>query len=127
MFLKPVMVPSRNSKSKVKPFRSDIGERCPVYILDRYLSKLPRKANECDLFYLRPLPQVPTDPSAPWNVAPVGRDTLQNKLKTMCKEAGIIRNITNHSLRAASATQLYDGRVPEKISSKEPDIGPWKL
>ena len=94
----------------------EVGERCPVYILDRYLSKLPRKAIECDLIYLCTLPQVPTDPSAPWYAAAlVGRDTLQNKLKTTCKEAGITHNISNHSLRAASATQMYGSRIPEKI------------
>ena len=105
-------------KRKVVPIYAcpDIGERCPVKILDTYLSKLPRKAFECDLFYLRPLSQVPTDPSSPWYAAaPVGRDTLQNKLKNMCKAAGIEGNITNHSLRAASATQMYDSGVPEKM------------
>ena len=33
----------------------------------------------------------------------------------MCKEASIEGNITNHSLRATSATQMYDQGVPEKI------------
>ena len=33
----------------------------------------------------------------------------------MCREAGIEGNITNHSLRATSATQMYDKGVPEKI------------
>ena len=40
----------------------DLGERCPEYILDKYLSKLPQKAFECDLFYLCPLTQVPINP-----------------------------------------------------------------
>ena len=45
----------------------------------------------------------------------LGRDALQNKLKLMCKAAGVEGNITNHSLRAASATQMYDSGVPEKM------------
>ena len=47
----------------------------------------------------------------------MGRDTLQNKLKNMCKVADIKGNITNHSLRASSATQMYDSTsgVPEKM------------
>ena len=68
------------------------------------------------MFYLHPLSQVPANPSSPWYTSvPVGRDSLQNKLKNMCKEAGIEGNITNHSLRATSATQMYDKGVPEKI------------
>ena len=62
----------------------DIGKRFPVQILDKYLSKLPRKAIECDLFYVLPLTKVPTDPRSTWYAGvPVGRDTLQNKLKNM--------------------------------------------
>ena len=67
----------------------DVGERCPVQILGKYLSKLPRKAIECDLFYVRPLTKVPADSCSPWFAAvPVGRDTLQNKLKNMCDSPG---------------------------------------
>ena len=33
---------------------SDIGDRCPVLILDKYISKLPKKAHEDDIFYARP-------------------------------------------------------------------------
>ena len=105
-------------KGKVVPVYAcpEVGERCPVFILDTYLSKLPPKAHECDLFYLRPLSEAPTDASAPWYAAvPVGKDTLQSKLNNMCKQAGIGGNKTNHSLRAASATQMYDSGVPEKL------------
>jgi hypothetical protein len=73
-------------KGKVVPIYAspDLGERYPVYILDTYLSKLPQKAIEGDLFYLRPLTQVPGDPSSPWYASvPVGRDSLQNKFKNV--------------------------------------------
>ena len=94
----------------------EVGERCPVFILDTYLSRLPPKARENDLFYLRPLSEAPSDVSAPWYAAvPVGKDTLQNKLSNMCKKAGISDKKINHSLRAASATQMYDSGVPEKL------------
>jgi hypothetical protein len=46
--------------------------------MDTYLSKLPPKAHENDLFYLRPLSEAPSNASAPWYAAvPVGKDTLQ--------------------------------------------------
>ena len=105
-------------KGKVVPVYacSDLGERCPVKILDTYLSKLPPKAHVDDIFYLRPLSKIPTDHSLPWYApVPVGKDTLQNKLSTMCKQAGVLGNKTNHSLRAAGATQMYDSGVPEKL------------
>ena len=70
-------------KRKVVPIYAcpDAGERCPVYILDKYISKLPPSAIAKDLFYVRPLQDVPTDPTAPWySVVPVGRDTLHKKI-----------------------------------------------
>ena len=93
-------------KGKVVPVYScqDAGSRCPIHILDTYL-----KAYESNLFYLRPLAEIPADTSKPWYAAqPIGRDTLQNKLRTMCKLAGSNGSKTNHSLRAAGATQMYD-------------------
>ena len=72
--------------------------------------------NLINLFYLHLLSEAPTDPSVPWYApVPVGKDTFQNKLTNMCKQASINGNKTNHSLRAASATQKYDSGVPEKL------------
>ena len=85
-----------------------VGERCPVNVLDKYISKLLPHALEHDLFYLRPLQVVPADPMAPWYAAvPVGRDTLQKRFHLVCKQAGIKGNKTNHSLRATGTTELY--------------------
>ena len=93
----------------------EAGERCPVYILDSYLSKLPKTGTQ-DIFHLRPLEEIPMDPSLPWySAVPVGRDTLHKKMSTMCKQAGVQGHITNHSLRATSATRMYERNVPEKI------------
>ena len=36
-----------------------VGEVCPVFLLDKYISKLPAAAIEKDLFYCRPLPSLP--------------------------------------------------------------------
>ena len=74
-------------KSKVVPVypAPDAGERCPVSILDKYISKLPSEAKEKDLFYVRPLEIVPDDPDKPWySGVPVGKNTLHGKLKNMC-------------------------------------------
>ena len=66
--------------------------------------------------YVRPLENVPADPTKSWyGCTPVGKNTLENKLKKMCSLAGIEGRVTNHSLRATSVTQMYESGVPEKV------------
>ncbi len=70
----------------------EAGDWCPVAILDEHnhIDRLVVYAHEQDLFYLRPLPKVPGDPSLPWYAkAPVGRDSLNKAMKKMCQEAKI--------------------------------------
>ena len=38
-----------------------VGEKCPVFILDLYISKLPSLAKEKDIFYCHPLENIPKD------------------------------------------------------------------
>ena len=47
-------------------------------------------------------------------MAAIGKNPL-SKMKTMCEEAGISGNKTNHSLRAYAASELFNAGVPEKI------------
>ena len=49
--------------------------------------------------------------------SPVGRNTLGNTVKDMCREAGIERK-NNHSLRATGATATFQANVPDKIIQK---------
>ena len=71
---------SSSSMSRVKLYHCmlcpDIGFKCPVHLLDLYISKLPSKATENDTFYVRPLGEVPSDQSAP--SIPVGKYTLND-------------------------------------------------
>ena len=84
------------------------GTKCPVYLLDLFISKLPPKAVQNDIFYARPLKSVPTDSSAPWySATPVGKHTLNDNVKKMCMAAGIQGNKTNHSLRATGGTHMF--------------------
>ena len=105
-------------KSKVVPLYPcpDIGERCPVYILDKYISKLPDKFRKDDFFYARPLEKIPDDENAPWYApVPLGKHTLQSMVQKMCTEAKIEGCKTNHSLRATAATQMFQQGAPEKL------------
>ena len=92
------------------------GERCPVFILDKYISKLPEKTKKMDMFYCRPCATLPKQESDPWFVSvAVGKNTLTNMVKTMCDEAGVDGKKLNHCLRVAGATTLFAAGVPERV------------
>jgi len=92
------------------------GPRCHVFLLDLYLSKIPNRAKDQDIFYLRPLPSVPLKESLPWfTCAPVGKNTLSQMTKKMRGEAKIDGNKTNHSLRAYAMSTLFQAGIPEKV------------
>ena len=58
------------------------GEKCPVFILDEYIGKYPPLAVSKYLFYVRPLQNIPSDPTAPWySAVPVGRNTLRKRCR----------------------------------------------
>ena len=103
-------------KNKTVPLypTPEAGERCPVHILDMYIRKLPSDAKDKDLFYVRPLERIASNPNAPWySSVPLGKHTLHSKLKNMC--AGIKGHKTNHSLRATAATEMFRHGAPEKL------------
>ena len=107
---------SLNLSNKVVHQYEVDSERCHVKILDLYLQKLPHDAQVKDIFYLRPLSTTPADSSSPWYTStPVGKNTLNNMLKEMCRLAGIPEGYTNHSLRAFGATKLFQAGVSEKL------------
>ena len=88
--------------------------RCHVKILDKYLAVIPPDAKENDVFYLKPVSKLSADPSSPWfTKSPIGKNRLGEMLKEMCRDAGIVGNYTNHSLRAYDATTLFQGGCSE--------------
>ena len=104
-------------ENKVVPIyaNSEAGNRCHIRQLDTYFSKIPDQARELDIFYLRPLGNIPDDPSRPWfAAAPVGENKFCTMVKEMFAEVGVV-NKTDHSLRATGATDLYTANVPEKL------------
>ena len=105
-------------ENKIVPLfsSSEAGDHCPVHILDQYFSRLPDEAFTNDVLFLQPLEKAPDDQTSPWfSTVPVSKHTLSEKLAKMRLLAGIERRITNHSLRATSATQMYEQCVPEKV------------
>ena len=90
---------------------------CHVMILDSYLSKVPPGLSSTNKFQLSPLPFTPT---VRGRGSTLTHMHLQCLLKTMCNNAGIEGNCTNHSLQATETTVLFDAgyalRTYERIS-----------
>ena len=106
---------STKTANKVVPVYSspEARPRCLVYLLDLYLSKLPPKAIQLDLFYLRP--KKSAESGSWYDCVAVGKEKLRNFLQSMCADAGISEKKTNHSLRATGASALFNAGVPERL------------
>ena len=90
-------------------------EHCYVFLLRLYFSKLPPKAFEKDVFYLKPKSSVSGDGLIWFDLVSVGRNTLAKFVKTMCSQVGILGHKTNHSLRATGTTRMFEAGVSDKI------------
>ena len=83
-----------------------------MFLLDKYINKLPKDAVLKDLFYCKPLAVAPNDENSPWYYAvPIGKNLLANMVKDMCSEAGLEGKKTNHSLCVAGTTCLYECHI----------------
>ncbi len=85
-------------KNKIVPVYSDPASRprCLVHLLDKYLSKLPKRGRDMDVFYLRPISKsvIPFEQRDSWyECAPVGKEKLRHFLEAMCKEAGRVTTV----------------------------------
>ena len=77
---------------------------------------MPPAAIEKDFFYCRPCSVLPDDENKAWYLAvAVGRNVLSKMVADMCAEAHVSGKKTNHSLRVAVASCLFDAGVPERI------------
>ena len=100
----------------VRQYESERIDRCHVLLLDKYIQHLPSEAKKKDVFYMKPKSATPEDPNAPWYYSvPIGRNVLATMMKKMGEEAGLQKGVTNHSLRAYSATEMFQSNVPEKL------------
>ena len=78
------------------------------------MEKLPAAAKSKDAFYYTALRKKPEDPSMPWfSAVPVGWNKLDRMVKDIFLDAGI-EGKTNHSLRVAGATRMYNQGIQEK-------------
>ena len=97
----------------MRVFAEPESDRCPVRIIDTYLSKLPENP---PAFYLQWLPRVPADAAQPWyKRVQVGINPLKKMMPTISERANLPIRYTNHSLRATAATRMFASGVPEKV------------
>ena len=50
--------------------------------------------------------------------SPIGHNVLQSPFKEMCRQAGLVGNFTNHSIRATAITRMYDSGLAENMIMK---------
>ena len=86
--------------------------KCPVRILNLYLSLLPRP-RKCKKLYLQTRKNY--SPNNWFRDAPVGENRLRSFVKDLCEKAGIAGFYTNHSLRATGCTRMYNSDIDEQV------------
>lgn len=91
---------------------------CFVNLSKLYNSKCPSDRPK-DAFYLKPL-KHPTD-TCWYSSQPIGHCTLAGTVARLCKAAGIQGYKTNHSLRATTATRLYQASIDAAVKFSQ-----WK-
>ena len=108
---------NENNKVVTQFAKPELGDKCHVFLLELYLSKLPNSAFQGDVFYMNPKPCVLYSPANPWymNIA-VGHNTLSSMLKEIVKAGNLdVTGKSNHSLQSTAISRMYKSRVPEKL------------
>ena len=90
-------------------------DKCIVNLYEKYMCHRPIHL-QIDDFYLRPLANVKGNT---WfSSQPIGRNTLSHVVSKLAEQAGLKGNFSNHSLRATSASRLYNANVDEQLICK---------
>ena len=85
--------------------------RCIVSLYEMYVSHIPSSRPDY-AFYLRPL-NKPLG-NIWYSSQPLGKHKISETVKILCQDAGIPGYRTNHSLRATSATRLFEHDIDEQ-------------
>ena len=96
----------------VDMYASEYPECCPMRIILKYLSLLPKTCT-CNAFYLQPRKKYF---AKSWFVnKPAGVNKLRNVVRDICHAARLPGYYTNHSLRSTTATKLYHNNIDEQL------------
>ena len=95
-------------------YPSEDKTRCPVRIIDKYMSLLPPvRDGKKDNFYLRSLNRY--TPAQWYGEQVVGLNTLRKMMKQITENSNIQGFFTNHSLCRSGITRLFQAGVDRKI------------
>ena len=103
---------SKSNNKIVYVYPSSDLNKCPVRLYKKYIGLLP-SGKACGKLYLRP--KQKKTPSTWYCDQPFGKNKVGNTVRDICKIAGIEGRFTNHSLRATSATRMYNSYIPEQV------------
>ena len=107
---------SRLKKRKVVPIQGNKvhPEQDLVRLYQKYISLLPPKG-KCQALYKYSLGKNCLSPGTWYSDKPMGVNALKVVVKNIAKEAGLEGKFSNHSLRASTATRLFQSGVDEQI------------
>ena len=102
------------SSKQVKHFENvENPYKCFVRLFQLYLSKLPQDCPK-NAFYFKPLQKYSAN-GVWFSKQPLGHNKLHKMMSSICSAAGISGYKTNHSLRATSASRLYQTGIDEQL------------
>ena len=86
--------------------------KCPVRLYEKYIGLLP-EPKSCRKLYMRP--RMRCSPKVWYCDQPYGVNKVSSTVKKLCKSACLQGKFTSHSLRATSASRMYQSDVPEQV------------
>ena len=86
--------------------------RCPVNIYEKYCGLLP-VGKSCSQLYLQP--KIKFTPKVWYCDQPYSNNKVGKTVRELCDKAEFEGKITNHSLRATSASRMYQNNIPEQV------------
>ena len=102
----------RHDRKIVWVYPSEDVNRCPVRLVEKYLSLCPNYTKKSN-FYLQSL-QKPT-PKQWYAGQVVGENSISKVVKSLMQEANIEGFFTNHSLRRSGGSHLFQAGVQQKL------------
>ena len=103
---------SRQNNKIVRVFPASDISRCPMRLYLKYIRLLPENKS-CGKLYLRPRPKF--SPSVWYCDQPYGKNKVSGAVKKLCEIAKIEGKYSNHSLRATSASRMFQHNVSEQV------------
>ncbi len=87
---------------------------CLIQMFKKYVAARLTSPKCSQDFYLRPLAKFKMD-GVGFSCQPLGIHKIETAIKDLCKQAGLSGHHSNHSLRATSASHLYEAGVDEQL------------